>query len=60
MYEENKMNFLNHIANKMAANKLKHERTLAALHASIGELSGVYSCEDAASQCFYSSLDINL
>jgi len=54
------MNFLNHITNKMAANKLKHERTLAALHASIGELSGVYSCEDAASQCFYSSLDINL
>ncbi len=57
------MNFLNNVMNKVAMNKLKHERQMAALtancHAPNGELTGIYSCEDAASQCFYSSFQMN-
>ncbi len=57
------MNFLNNVMSKVAMNKLKHERQMAALiancHASNEELVGIYSCEDAASQCFYSSFQLN-
>ena len=49
------MKFLNHIMNKLTVNTLRHERVLAALRASNNELSSLYSCEDAASQCFYTS-----
>ena len=58
------MGFLNNMMNKVAMNKLKHESELAALSAtcqiSSNEFSAVYSCEDAASQCFYSSIQVSV
>ncbi len=58
------MSFLNSMMNKMAMNKMKHEKDMAALAAtcqiSSNDLAGSYSCEDAASQCFYASFQVSI
>lgn len=58
------MSFLNSVMNRIAMNKLKHENELAQLAAtcqiSSDEFSGFYSCEDTASQCFYSSMQASI
>jgi len=49
--------------NKMAMNKMKHEKDMAALAStcqiSSNDLAGSYSCEDTASQCFYASFQVS-
>jgi len=58
------MSFLNSMMNKMAMNKMKHEKDMAALAATCqisgNELAGSYSCEDTASQCFYASFQVSI
>jgi len=58
------MSFLNSMMNKMAMNKMKHEKEMAALAAtcqiSSNELAGSYCCEDTASQCFYASFQVSI
>jgi len=58
------MSFLNSMMNKMAMNKMKHEKDMAALaatcHISSNDLAGSYSCEDTASQCFYASFQVSI
>jgi hypothetical protein len=49
--------------NKMAMNKMKHEKDMAALDSTCqifsNDLAGSYSCEDTASQCFYASFQVS-
>ena len=58
------MSFLDSMMNKMAMNKMKHEKDMAALadtcQISSNDLAGSYSCEDTASQCFYASCQVSL
>lgn len=58
------MSFLNSVMNKIAMNKMKHEKEMAALAATCqvsgNELGSVASCEDVASQCFYSSFQVGI
>ncbi len=58
------MSFLNSMMNKIAMNKMKHEKEMAALAASCqissNELAGISSCEDTASQCFYASFQVSI
>jgi len=58
------MSFLNSMMNKMAMNKMKHEKEMAALagtcQISSNDLAGSYSCEDTASQCFYASFQVSI
>jgi len=58
------MSFLNDMVNKIAMNKMKYEKDMAALSAtcqiSSNELAGSYSCEDTASQCFYASFQVSI
>jgi len=58
------MSFLNSMMNKMAMNKMKHEKDMAALAAtcqiSSNDLAGSYSCEDTANQCFYASFQVSI
>ncbi len=58
------MSFLDSMMNKMAMNKMKHEKDMAALAAtcqiSSNDLAGSYSCEDTASQCFYASFQVSI
>ncbi len=58
------MSFLNSMMNKMAMNKMKHEKEMAALAAicqiSSNDLTASYSCEDTASQCFYASFQVSI
>jgi len=50
--------------NRIAMNRLKHEREMAALAASCqisgNEPGGIASCEDVASQCFYASFQAGI
>jgi len=58
------MSFLDSMMNKIAVNKLKHEKDMAALTATCqisgAEFAGSYSCEDTASQCFYASFHVGI
>jgi len=58
------MSFLNGMVNKMAMNKMMHEKDMAALAAtcqiSSHNLACSYSCEDTPSQCFYASCQVGI
>jgi len=58
------MSMLDTMMNKIAINKLKHEKDMLALASNCqisgNEFIGSYSCEDTASQCFYASFQVSI
>jgi len=58
------MSILDTMMNKIATNKLKHEKEMLALASSCrisgNEFVGSYTCEDTASHCFYASFQVGI